>query len=1035
MREIHTGRVARIVVLGVLLVVAACTGGVGDEPLPGGNPPGTPQINLPSSGAVISQPTTLSVSGSGIASVHFEVNGATLLDVASPPFQTNLYPSHYENGPVMILIRVTLDDGSTMERSAEVTIYNAPPPPPVGSEETPFVIKDTSGIGAVDHPVTAVIPFPYGAHQSTSGFRIVDAFGDTIPAQFEVLNRWWARDGSIRHVAVHFQATVPSNGDAAYTLWPTGGSPAPALPVQVHESTNEVVVDTGVLRFRVKQNGFNLFDEAWLDTNGDGAYSASERMVAPDSQNGPVFTGRLSNDIQRASARSDIRMVVEETGPMRAVIRLSGLTHYESATNHTHGFALRIYAYAGKSFVKVDYQLQNSAKNKKFSWPLYFEDVSIRLAPSLSNPTVRFAPVAGDVWSGSPGSGVHLYQSSLTDTAVRTNAGSTLVSRSHTAGTPSYAWADLSDSNRGVFVAIRNMAEMWPNGIEADSNGALHVRLWPQWGSQLMVSSSGYSTTTTGLYWLDDMQHVVKEMCFYFHGASASDGNLDALAKTMQAHPVPIVPLSVYYDTRATLDLSGILPSATETVGGTDPRKISWSSSQTNPSSGSYSFGWCFYGGNTGRRNTNGGGGYPHSFEDVIATEHAAAWLRADVWARAELNTRPVWMEGYTYADDYDLLRLTDQPYATSSWRASGSSSTLDAPYLSGTSYNMWHPWDDQHSWTYHIEQAYYFTANPWIRDWCEFMKEFRKPDMIAPRTSSTRGNAHQLGSALQAYRVTGDPDLLDKIRTRIGSLHSSRFARYGIWHATATDWEGIFQVGFLSRNLIQLLDEIRDYDDQTSAVAWNILWGCMEWNYHHAQYAYYIDSSAVAPGGAPSGGPSTTLTDPAAWFGMYAGRPEILDQMNTYINEGLNGGVIAYDMANYGVVTWTGGYLGRVVETSRLDEVVAQPPGAITDLSASYQSGKVRLTWTTPSGASRFHVVWSETPISTTWTPDPETQKLNAWACNAVGTSLEGVPGTTQSIEFGGVPGGKRIYAAVFCFAENHHMGAGSNVADVTIP
>jgi hypothetical protein len=876
-----------------------------------------------------------------------------------------------------------------------------------------------------------VLPLPYGSHLSADGFRIVDAFGNTVPAQFEVLNRWWARDGSIRHVAVHFQATVPSDGDSSYTLWTTGGSnAAPSLPVETHATADDVVVDTGVLRFRVKRNGFNLFDEVWLDTNGDGAYSASERIVAPDSENGPVFTGRLSGDVQRASARNDLRMVVEETGPMRAVIRVSGLGRYENTTNHTHGFAARIYAYAGKSFVKVDYQLQNSAKNKKFCWPLYFEDVSIRLMPSLSNPTVRLAPLAGDVWSGNPG--VHLYQSSLTDTAVRTNAGSTLVSRTHTAGTHSYAWADLSDSSRGVFVAIRDMAEMWPNGIEADSSGALQVRLWPLWGSQWMFDGSAYRTTTTGLYWLDDMQHVVKEMCFYFHGAGESSGNLDALATTMQAHPVPIVPLSVYYDTKVTLDLSGILPSRTQTTGGTDERRIRWDSRSTDPSQPSYAFGWSYYGGNLGRRSTNQAGGYPSTAEQVVSTEHAAAWLRADVSARGELNTRPIWMEGYTYADDYSTLQLTDMPYATTSWRASGTSSTLDAPYLSGTEYNRWHPWDDQHCWTYHIEQAYYFTANPWIRDWYEFIKEFRKPDMLAPRTSSTRGNAHQLGSALQAYRVTGDEGLLDAIRTRIGSLHSSRFARYGIWHATANDWEGIFQVGFLSRNLIQLLDEIRAYDAQTYALAWNILWGCMEWNFHHAQFAYYINSSVVAPGSAPSGGPSSTMTDPVGWYGMHVGRPDMLDQMNTYVNQGLNGGSIAYDMANYNVVTWTGGYLGRVVQTCRIEPPVPQPPNAITNLTASFQNGKVRLTWTTPAGATRFHVVWSETPISTTWTPDAD--KLNAWACNPVGTSLEGAPGSTQSVEFGGVPGGKRIYAAVFCFAGNH-LGAGSNVAQVVTP
>lgn len=49
---------------------------------------------------------------------------------------------------------------------------------------------------------------------------------------------------------------------------------------------------------------------------------------------------------------------------MRVIIRAEAPTVYNSTTDHKHGFAVRIYTYAGKSFVKVDYQLQNSAKNK-----------------------------------------------------------------------------------------------------------------------------------------------------------------------------------------------------------------------------------------------------------------------------------------------------------------------------------------------------------------------------------------------------------------------------------------------------------------------------------------------------------------------------------------------------------------------------------------------------------------------------------------------------------------------------------------------
>lgn len=114
--------------------------------------PGVPQISLPSASTVISSPTLLSVTGSGIDSVLFEVDGETLLDLSNPPFQANLDPSRYENGPVMILVRVTMDDGTTTEASVEVTINNLPPPPPGTYPDNTWVKTPMSISAPAEYP-------------------------------------------------------------------------------------------------------------------------------------------------------------------------------------------------------------------------------------------------------------------------------------------------------------------------------------------------------------------------------------------------------------------------------------------------------------------------------------------------------------------------------------------------------------------------------------------------------------------------------------------------------------------------------------------------------------------------------------------------------------------------------------------------------------------------------------------------------------------------------------------------------------------
>jgi len=76
------------------------------------------------------------------------------------------------------------------------------------SLNVPLTVKETVGVGAKAYPITSVVPLPYGTYYDINKFRLVDSSGATIPAQFDVLNRWWGKDNSVRHVKVNFQPTV-----------------------------------------------------------------------------------------------------------------------------------------------------------------------------------------------------------------------------------------------------------------------------------------------------------------------------------------------------------------------------------------------------------------------------------------------------------------------------------------------------------------------------------------------------------------------------------------------------------------------------------------------------------------------------------------------------------------------------------------------------------------------------------------------------------------------------------------------------------
>ncbi len=931
-----------------------------------------------------------------------------------------------------------------------------PPPtlPPVDPGEpqggVALKIKDSSGQGAVDYPVTAVIPLTYGVYQNTDGFRMVDGEGTAVPAQFEVLNRWWARDNSLRHVMVHFRATVGANSHAFYSFQTQeGAGPAPSKSVTVTENNGVYTVDTGVVRFTVKDNGFNIFDTVDLDTNGDGTYQSGERMVSPGSSEGAVFEGRLSGDIQRARDRGNLKVKIEEEGPMRTVLRISSIGQYTSRDDHDHGFAMRIYAYAGKSYIKMDYQLQNSAKNVRFSAPLYFEDVSLNIKPTLSNPTVTMAPGPGNHWTGTVSGGRYLFQSSVKDSSVHnTNNNSTLRAGDNVGGEPSYGWADVSDSNRGVFVTTRQMAELWPNGYEVESDGNVAVRLWPRWSAQ----RDGGGINSTGLYWLDDMQHVVKESMIYFHGANVSATELDRLAMTFSRHPIPFVPVAEYQRTKSSFIWGGIVPINEFVTEDDDTGKLELLAARSvEQGSDIYNFGWKDAMADVERKAAAATGGFPESSMAIVATGRVDKWLTAEAYAMGELRARAQWIAEYTVEEDFERVQPSQDPYSSASWRnydtsRQDDSQPLASGYLPGTSWDGWHPRDNAHGWFYHVEEFYWLSGNYWIRDWYDFIKEFRMSERAFDdfagwswhsRTGwvTVRGEGHSLANAMQAYRVTGDQDLMTWLRVRMPALALHRIEKNGSFGGSALGRHitSQFEHGFLAGALAQICDETQGYQRDIYNQAFQYWWGIVAYNTHQAQFEYHWEYDNPPSSREGSGGTSTPLADPSAYLIVKTGMTEYQPLLLEYLNGGVNGGREPFNNLS-NTINWDGGPYGRITNFILDFNVVTDAPAKINNLAATTANNKIRLTWTTPADAKAFHVVWSTKPFSSSYTTDPA--QSNPFSGTAVNQSLEATPGSSQSLDFTVSAGaGTKIYCLVYAISENGHFSPISNKPSVNAP
>lgn len=914
---------------------------------------------------------------------------------------------------------------------------------------TSFTVRENAG--ALDrtllsnYPVSVVVPFGKGHVQDESTLRIVEG----IPMQVEVLERWF-HDKSLRHALVHFQVSF----DGPYqekTFHISDEESSTSLqidrPVTIETQASYVQVDTGKIRFQVKTiSSFNLIDKLWRDENGNGIYEDSELIVASNERNGAnllFYTGQRQYD----SDRADFIVSVEESGPLRAVIRVEAPTLFVSENDHLHGFAVRLYAYAGHDFVKVDYQLQNSARVKR-SWPLYFQEMTIDLQLQMNgqSPAVIFGLVDGTTYTASfvpcrvaqeLNTRYTVYQDS-TQVLDRTD-----LDYENIKGQTGYM--HVQSGNRGVTTVVRNFWQKWPNGLVVNSENKITMELFPEWSAQW---ADGV-ISDTGLYWLQDMQHVYKEILLVFHATSPGNSAVKALANTFQYHPTVQIPTEWYRETRATLDMGGLLPQvASQPTSDTitpDSYWLKYNDPQYrfNITGNNYAANWINFGdvelASRARPCTTGG--FPYAAEQLVSSGYSAHYFLYELWGIGEMNVRPQWLAGFLYNTDQQNFQLTENPYCGGTWRVfeGHSVSPYCCDFLPGTEGTQptYGARDDQHGWFYHVADSYFYTGNYWIRDWYTFVVQFRSVRLASGDPfldRSSRATGHAIAHALQAARVAEDGEILTKFANYFrNELRPNQDSRYGSeFNENSSSLGGGFQTGYLLRAVINFMEFAKAVDVQLHAELFQYVSGIIEWNLHHGNFPYYHNHLETAQDGSSSG-TAMTMIDPQAWYFLHTGKQVYLDHIDDYMMEGLNGGERPYG------APWTSyngsGDLNKMVRTYLYAKQVLRTgsaPNKITDLAAFKQprASDITLQWTGPENAARYHVVWSSKPIVEEHSTDESVS--NWWAANTAGTTKIPRPGAVESmsINTGGEMG---LYFAVFSFDTENNMSEISNVAIAT--
>ncbi|MEV4166132.1 Tat pathway signal sequence domain protein [Nonomuraea dietziae] len=180
--------------------------------------------------------------------------------------------------------------------------------------------------------VTWGVPWPRGAVGSHEPF----AMADGTPVQSWVTATW--PDGSVKWSAHAIGPQAVPAG--SYELLAGGEPAAPERPVTVTRQSGLVRVATGEREWTVAETGGTLISSICL---GGRELARDVRLVSL-RQDGPDEDG---SRVRRQATGLVQRVVVEQEGPVRAVLRLEG----------RHGdwlpFTVRLYFYAGACDVRV----------------------------------------------------------------------------------------------------------------------------------------------------------------------------------------------------------------------------------------------------------------------------------------------------------------------------------------------------------------------------------------------------------------------------------------------------------------------------------------------------------------------------------------------------------------------------------------------------------------------------------------------------------------------------------------------------------
>ena len=334
-------------------------------------------------------------------------------------------------------------------------------------------VHEPTGHDRVRWPIRTGIPLPAGMCVHRRECRLLDPQGQLAAAQLRPLAHW--PDGSVKWLLADFLASTRAGHAVRYTLVHSDERIGFESFMSVEDGVDAITVDTGALRVRLMRDRFDPF--AFVERNGKPLTEPTARGILVSDGHGKHF----------ASAwRKPDEMVVEEAGPVRTTVRVSGPLVNKEGQRYLR-YLCRLHFYAGQPWVRTVLSTDNDVPKPRMN---LVSAATLHIRPSaLRACGFGFGPkeiVVGDA------SVLQDYDSRCT-----LSIGDRTVTEKRAPG-----FCSLLTGAGSMIVAVRDFWQLHPKGFGID-RGGLSIGLLPRLPAEQYEDCKDKALVDRLYYWCD----------------------------------------------------------------------------------------------------------------------------------------------------------------------------------------------------------------------------------------------------------------------------------------------------------------------------------------------------------------------------------------------------------------------------------------------------------------------------------------------------------------------------------------------------